>query len=177
MPIRDNSLLEEFTGWIQESLQNNNWQLVDVSSFNDTVSRLNGIYGQLPKQLIHRDVHFGNFLFDEPHFSGYIDFDLSQRNIRIFDICYFLLGLLAEDKDVPLSTEEWLSIFSEVLAGYKSQIPLTDIEKLSIPYVMESIELLFTTYFLNLGKMPEAEEAARLFFYIRGLEPRIVCSA
>ena len=34
----------------------------------------------LPVQLIHRDVHFGNFLFDEGKFSGYIDFDLSQRN-------------------------------------------------------------------------------------------------
>ena len=29
------------------------------------------------------------FLFYNNKFSGYIDFDLSQINIRIFDICYF----------------------------------------------------------------------------------------
>ena len=42
-------------------------------------------------------MHFGNFLFQEGSFSGYIDFDLSQKNIRIFDLCYFLAGLLAEE--------------------------------------------------------------------------------
>lgn len=32
--------------------------------------------------------------FQEGKFSKYMDFDLSQRNIRIFDLCYFMLGLL-----------------------------------------------------------------------------------
>ena len=45
-------------------------------------------------------------LFFEGDFSGYIDFDLSQRNIRIFDICYFLTGLLAEETENAYTKKE-----------------------------------------------------------------------
>lgn len=41
------------------------------------------LYSKLPIQLIRREVHLGNLLFDNNKFSGYIDFDLSQKNIRI----------------------------------------------------------------------------------------------
>lgn len=81
-------------------------------------------YDMLPRQLIHRDVHFGNFLFDHGEFSGYIDFDLSQKNIRIFDICYFLTGLLSSQIGSGLDTEEWLRIVKDAAAGYERWIPL-----------------------------------------------------
>ena len=74
------------------------------------VETLEAVYDDLPKQLIHRDVHFGNFLFFEGNLSGYIDFDLSQRNIRIFDICYFLTGLLAEEKNAIPCVMECIEI-------------------------------------------------------------------
>lgn len=48
-------------------------------------------------------------------FSGYIDFDLSQRNIRIFDIAYFLLGLLSDKEYNTLSEDSWLIIVQETL--------------------------------------------------------------
>jgi len=35
-------------------------------------------------------------LFDQGKLTGYIDFDLSQKDARIFNICYFLMGLLSE---------------------------------------------------------------------------------
>lgn len=69
--------------------------------------------------LIHRDVHFGNFLFDQGIFSGYTDFDLSQRNIRIYDIAYFLLGLLADKEYTKLSEQNWLIIVHETIRGYE----------------------------------------------------------
>lgn len=79
----DNSLLEEMKGWINESLTNNEWRIIGKEEYLKTVELLESFYNYLPKQLIHRDIHFGNFLFSKGGLSGYIDFDLSQRNIRI----------------------------------------------------------------------------------------------
>ena len=61
----------------------NEWSIVSETDFTGTCNQLEKIYEGLPKQLIHRDVHSGNFLFENNEFSGYIDFDLSQKNIRI----------------------------------------------------------------------------------------------
>ena len=102
----NNSLLAEMKGWIKDTLKNGGWKLVDENRFNVTVKRLEDVYDKLNVQLIHRDVHFGNFLFSEGKFSGYIDFDLSQKNIRIFDLCYFLTGLLSEEEALKLTGEE-----------------------------------------------------------------------
>lgn len=100
VPFWDNSLLDEMKGWIRENLAQNEWKILsEEEEYTKTVTLLSSVYDDLPKQLIHRDVHFGNFLFFEGGLSGYIDFDLTQRNIRIFDVCYFLTGLLAEETD------------------------------------------------------------------------------
>ena len=48
------------------------------------------LYSTLPRQLIHRDLHLGNLLFEEGTFAGFIDFDISQTNVRLFDVCYML---------------------------------------------------------------------------------------
>ena len=80
----DNSLLKEMKGWIRKNLANNEWNILNEKEYSKTLEMLEGVYEYLPKQLIHRDVHFGNFLFFEGNLSGYIDFDLSQRNILIF---------------------------------------------------------------------------------------------
>lgn len=79
--------------------------------------------------MIHRDIHFGNFLFADGAFSGYIDFDLSQRNIRIFDPCYFLLGLLCEEEDFKITEETWFIMLKNVFDGYESMQKLTAAEK------------------------------------------------
>ena len=103
----DNSLLDEMNGWIRESMEKNGWQCISKEEYERTVSQLAAVYEQLPVQLIHRDIHFGNFLFADGVFSGYIDFDLTQRNIRIFDLCYFLLGLLSEEEELRITEETW----------------------------------------------------------------------
>lgn len=92
----NNSLLTEMEGWISDAFRKNDWKLVKKEQFESTLSGLKETYDDLPVGLIHRDVHLGNFLFEGGEFSGYIDFDLSQRNIRLFDLCYFMLGLLSE---------------------------------------------------------------------------------
>lgn len=169
----NNSLLEELKGWIQSSFEKHGWKYVPKSSFEMLVSELESLYDKLSVQLIHRDVHFGNFLFHEGEFSGYIDFDLSQRNIRIFDLCYFLLGLLSEEEKLELSYEQWFEIVKKVFAGYEEKQPLLDAEKRAVPYVMEAIELLFAAWFTDNDNVCCAENAMKLYTFVKENETKI----
>lgn len=169
----DNSLLTEMKGWIRENLANNEWKIVNEKEYSKTVDLLESVYDFLPKQLIHRDVHFGNFLFFEGNLSGYIDFDLSQRNIRIFDICYFLTGLLAEETEDSFTKMEWIENVRSVIAGYESILPLSEKEKTAIPCVMECIEILFVAYFISMNDTKHANDAYDVFRFIQNCESDI----
>ena len=166
----DNSLLNEMKGWIRECLTNDEWKILSEEEYLKTVESLERVYEELPRQLIHRDVHFGNFLFFEGNFSGYIDFDLSQRNIRIFDICYFLTGLLAEETDDAFTKMEWIENIKSVIAGYESITSLSEKEKNAIPCVMKCIEILFAAYFINMNDIKHAEDAYQVFRFIQDCE-------
>ena len=170
----DNSLLKEMKGWVRENLENTEWGIVNEEEYLKAVAMLESVYDALPKQLIHRDVHFGNFLFFEGKLSGYIDFDLSQRNIRIFDICYFLTGLLAEETDDAFTKTEWLETVKSVFAGYESIIRLSDKEKNAILCVMECIEILFVAYFISIKDISCANHAYDAFHFIQCCESDIL---
>ena len=144
------------------------WQ--ECNEMTVTVERLEQGYDSLPRQLIHRDVHFENFLFYEGRLSGYIDFDLSQHNIRIFDICYFLAGLLAEEMPEPFTKEEWIKDVRAAVAGYESIEKFSREEKEAIPCVMECIEILFAAYSAGLDDAKGAEAAYGIFRFIQGCE-------
>lgn len=167
IPFWDNSLLKEMKGWVRENLMENGWQPVREAEYLKAVGQLESVYDSLPKQLIHRDVHFGNFLFQEGSFSGYIDFDLSQKNIRIFDLCYFLAGLLAEEPPEAFTREEWLEIVKTVIAGYESVTKLSRQEKAAACCVMECIEILFVAYFIGEQDIKLASDAYRIFTFIQ----------
>ena len=169
----ENSLLNEMKGWIRENLTDNEWKILDEEDYSKTVELLENIYDYLPKQLIHRDVHFGNFLFFEGNLSGYIDFDLSQRNIKIFDVCYFLTGLLAEETDDAFTKIEWIETVKSVIAGYESVVNLSEKEKDAIPCVMECIEILFVAYFIGLKDTKHANDACHVFHFIQDCESDI----
>lgn len=170
----NNSLLAEMNGWIRESFERDNWKHVNKKVFDEVVTALAKYYNQLPVQLIHRDVHFGNFLFDRGKFSGYIDFDLSQRNIRIFDLCYFLLGLLSEEEKRDVTIEQWFCFVKDVFAGYEGKIKLIAEEKAVVPYVMECIELLFVAYFIKENDVVCAENARGIFEFVQRNEAKIL---
>ena len=162
--------MQEMKGWVRENLMKNDWQPVSEAEYLKTVGQLESVYDALPKQLIHRDVHFGNFLFQEGSFSGYIDFDLSQKNIRIFDLCYFLAGLLAEEPPEAFIREEWLEIVKAVIAGYESVTKLSGQEKGAVCCVMQCIEILFAAYFIGEQDIKSAEDARRIFGFIQNSE-------
>ena len=170
----NNCLLDEMNGWIKSTLNSDGWKYISEEKFNTTVIHLTEVYAKLPVQLIHRDVHFGNFLFDEGKFSGYVDFDLSQRNIRIFDLCYFMLGLLSEEEKMNVTYAEWFEILENVFTGYQQTIKLCEEEKLAVPYVMKSIELLFVAWFIKQEDLKCAENAMKIFEFVDANEKIII---
>ncbi|MDE6990997.1 MAG: phosphotransferase [Lachnospiraceae bacterium] len=166
----NNSFLDEMKGWVRENLNSNDWQLISEAEYLAAVSKLELLYDSLPRQLIHRDVHFENFLFLDGDFSGYIDFDLSQKNIRVFDICYFLTGLLAEETAEPFTKTEWLALTRAVTDGYESVTGLSEAERSAIPCVMQCIEILFAAYFIGSGEIHYANGARDIFHFVQDCE-------
>ena len=52
-------------GWVKSNFEDNNWKYISKEEYEKTVSQLAEVYDELPVQLIHRNVHLGNFLFSE----------------------------------------------------------------------------------------------------------------
>ncbi len=172
----NNSLLDEMNGWVRNFFQDTGWKYIEEKTFDKTVLNLKNLYDKLPVQLIHRDVHFGNFLFYHGRFSGYIDFDLSQRNIRIFDLCYFCMGLLSEEECMGITKEEWFELLRNVFAGYQGKLVLSLEEIKAVPYVMQSIELLFAAWFFGEKDLKCAENAMELYRFAEYNEQKIIDS-
>ncbi len=169
----NNSLLEEMKGWVSDNLEKYSPDFLDLMDAQDQINCLSDVYSDLPKQLIHRDVHVGNFLFDGDAFTGYVDFDLSQSNIRIFDLCYFLMGLICKESGGKNYDQRWFTLVKEVTLGYDQVISLTPVEKQSMPIVMMNIELLFCAYFLGQEDERLSRDASELFYFVKGNEERI----
>lgn len=168
-----NSLLEEMNGWVKESFEKSGWQNISKNEYEAIVKNLEKNYSDLPIQLIHRDVHFGNFLFNNKQFSGYIDFDLSQKNIRILDLCYFVLSVLSEKEKFEITEEMWFEFTEKVFAGYNKNLKLTSEEKQSAVFVMECIELLFLAYFEDKKDSALSKSTYSILDFIRTNEKRI----
>ncbi|WP_346026667.1 GNAT family N-acetyltransferase [Beduinella massiliensis] len=114
------------------------------------------LYAKLPRQVIHRDLHPGNVLFEGTHFSGLIDNDHAHVNARLYDICYMLLAVLAhEGGDVP-NLSAWLSLFSAYLRGYEAVSPLSGDERAALPGCCLYVELCFLAYFEEIGDVGDA---------------------
>lgn len=169
----DNSLLEEMNGWVKKNIAKYNIDDLNENDVQAAVEELASFYEDLPRQLIHRDVHLGNFLFENGEFTGYIDFDLSQKNIRIFDLCYFLLGLLLEENGFK-EEDRWYEIIRQVVSGYDTVSPLNVTEKRAFASVMKNIELLFAAYFIGIGEAELARNAVDLFYFVKRNERKIL---
>jgi len=113
------------------------------------------IYNSLPKQVIHRDINPSNMLFDNGDFKGFVDFDLSEVNIRIFDICYPATAILSESFSEETDIAKWKEILNNIIAGYDSISTLSDEEKSAIPYVIYSIQIICINYFSKFEKFQE----------------------
>lgn len=116
-------------------------------------------YKNIPRQVIHRDPNPGNIILSEEQW-GFIDFELSERNVRIYDPCYAATAILSEsfaEGDTERLTK-WMDIYKNIIYGYDVVVSLTDAEKEAIPYVVLSNQLLATAWFADKEKFKELYE-------------------
>lgn len=100
------------------------------------MGELEPIYDNLERHLIHRDMHLGNLLFIDRQVSGYIDFDLTQINARIFDIAYLLAGWLVEKTHDIDYMEGWKKTVRNLIEGYQEEQALYNLEISSLSIMM-----------------------------------------
>lgn len=110
------------------------------------------LYPKLPRQIIHRDPNPGNIICADDQW-GFIDFDLSERNVRIYDPCYAATAVLSEcfGKD----DEKWMEMYRNIICGYDSVAHLTDDERKAVPYVILANQLVCVAWFAGQDKYAE----------------------
>jgi len=110
------------------------------------INTFSKLYNELPRHIIHRDANPSNIIFENGEISGFIDFEISEHNVRIFDPCYCATGILSEANNIDDSFDKWNEILRGIIDGYDSVCKITDIEKISIPYIIYSIQMIFIAW-------------------------------
>ncbi len=168
-------LYQSVIGWALPNVrqQNVQWNMgLDEAFFEDYADNFGRLFPKLPKQLIHRDPHPGNILFDKGEVSGFIDFDLSEVNVRLWDPCYCATGILSEFGDEAY--KKWPDILGGILRGYDDEGKLTPEEKQAVFYVICSIQMICVAYFESREEYKQlAKTNRKMFMHIVSDKARI----
>lgn len=145
MALRDNNLLT----LVKESAlpQSQDILGLEASFCSDYLRVFEELYPSLPRQLIHRDPHPGNILVQDGT-AGFLDFDLSERNLRLYDICYAATAVLSElFPESSWDAESWVDVYRGIISGYDEIQPLTAAERKAIPYVLLANQFVCVSWF------------------------------
>lgn len=114
---------------------------------------------ELPRQLIHRDPNPSNILMTDEQW-GILDFNLAERNIRIYDPCYAATAILSEsfEADNAHKLQQWCRIYKNILYGYDSVVTLKEAEWKAAPYVVLENQLACTIWFSQREQYQELYE-------------------
>lgn len=175
--IWDNNMIEELNGWVKEEIDKYLPQCSlseeEIDSFNnirrDLSENFEELYLKLPRQVIHRDFHGENMIFQNEELVGYIDFDLTQINARIFDVCYLCTGSLASVFQNEDKRNKWIDFSKSVIEGYKSNVNITVEEKRSLKYMILSIELIMIAFFVKEGYKDIADINIKMVSWINSV--------
>ena len=113
------------------------------------------LYPDLPRQIIHRDPNPGNIICAEDQW-GFIDFELAERNARIYDPCYAATAVLSET--FGQNNGAWLEIYRDIIRGYDSVAHLTEAERKAIPYIILANQFVCVAWFAEQDKYAEIFE-------------------
>lgn len=132
---------------------------VPKNIFESYEKEFGDLYSKLPKQVIHRDPNPGNIILAGEKW-GFIDFELSEKNLRIFDPCYAATAILSEslETDNAEKLQKWIQIYKNIIYGYDDVVKLTVEEKKAIPYVVLSNQLLALAWFAEQEKYKDLYE-------------------
>lgn len=114
--------------------------------FNEYVEGFKDLHSKIPYGIIHRDPNPSNIMFSNGEVTGFIDFELGERNYKLFDPCYCATGILSEALNVDGNFDKWPEILKGIIEGYDSIWSLTKEEFEAIPYVIYSIQMVFIAY-------------------------------
>lgn len=119
------------------------------------LNTFSNLYPTLHRQIIHRDPNPGNIICNQDQW-GFIDFDLAERNARIYDPCYAATAILSESfgKDNDL----WLEVYRNIICGYDCVAHLTNEERKAIPYVILANQFVCVAWFAGQDKFTEIFE-------------------
>ena len=113
------------------------------------------LYPDLPRQIIHRDPNPGNIICADERW-GFIDFELAERNARIYDPCYAATAVLSET--FGQENDRWLDLYRDIICGYDSVVTLTDAERRAIPYILLANQFVCVAWFSEQDKYVEIYE-------------------
>lgn len=157
LPVNEANIYETVKGWaLPKAREILNLPETFCRDYLETFGRL---YEKLPKQIIHRDPNPGNIIQAEDKW-GFIDFDLSEKNVRIFDPCYAATAVLSETfaEGDTVKLERWLEIYRNIILGYDSVVKLTAEEWEAVPYVLSANQMICVAWFAEQEKYEELFE-------------------
>lgn len=144
--VEENNLVETVKKWALPKAK----EVMELSQefcvqYEEKLAKL---YEKLPKQIIHRDPNPGNIIRTEEKW-GFIDFELSERNVRIYDPCYVATAILSESfvENNVNKLERWKEIYKNIIYGYDSVVKLTEEEYEAIPYVLLANQFVCVAWF------------------------------
>ena len=119
---------------------------IEEDSMDEIAQRFAVLYKDLPRQVVHRDPNPSNIILVKDKW-GFIDFELSERNARIFDPCYAATAILSETfEDNEEMLLKWTSVMKEIMYGYDSVVKMTESEKEAIPYMILANQFISTAF-------------------------------
>lgn len=155
--VKDANIYESVANWAIPQVRGK--LHVSEEVFKDYTESFGEIWRVLPTQVIHRDPNPGNIIVAGNKW-GFIDFELSERNIRIFDPCYAATAILSESFESGNETKlrQWIQIYKNIICGYDDVVKLTAAEKKAVPYVILSNQLIALAWFEGKEKYREIYE-------------------
>ena len=152
----DADFYDEYKTWILPELEKGGVTFAD-GVLDYLQAFLTQEYPSLPRQLIHRDIHTSNLLFEDGVLTGYLDFDMGQKNARIFDVVYLACSQLVENYWDTARLAIWCEIFAGIVQGYNELLPLSEKELKAIPALFVFDEVLFTAFYAKTGQPETAK--------------------
>ena len=138
-----------------------------LHDLEETIStKLVNPYEVLPRQLVHRDFHPRNLVFQDQQLVGILNFDRVRIGIRVFDLCYLSTAVLSSSFADPKKREEWPSFVQELIKGYGTVQPLERTEGHVFLYITYLIQLLFLADHLDAGDTKGADLSLGILFWI-----------